>query len=67
MKPLPKVWFNGKIVDYEEVKIPIDTHALHYGSSVFEGIRAYQTKSGKVAVFRNLDHVRRFFYSTETL
>jgi len=67
MEPLQKVWFNGNIVDYDEVKIPIDTHALHYGSSVFEGIRAYQTKNGKVAVFRNLDHVKRFFYSMETL
>ncbi len=62
-----KVWFNGELKNYEEVKVPIDTHALHYGSSVFEGIRAYQTKDGRVAVFRNVDHVNRFFYSMETL
>ena len=62
-----KIWFNGEMLDYEEVKIPIDTHALHYGSSVFEGIRAYETREGKVAVFRNVDHVNRFFYSMETL
>jgi len=67
MSQIGKVWFNGKLLDYEEVKVPIDTHALHYGSSVFEGIRAYETKDGRVAVFRNVDHVNRFFYSMETL
>jgi len=61
-----KVWFNGQILDYEDVRIPIDTHALHYGSSVFEGIRSYKAKKG-VAVFRNEDHVKRFFYSMQTL
>lgn len=61
-----KVWFNGEILDYEEVKLPIDTHALHYGSSVFEGIRAYETEKG-VAIFRLKEHVDRFFYSMEQL
>ncbi len=61
-----KVWFNGELLDYEEVKIPIDTHALHYGSSVFEGIRAYKTSKG-AAVFRLKEHIDRFFYSMEQL
>jgi len=61
-----KVWFNGEIKDYNEVMVPIDSHALHYGTSVFEGIRAYETDKG-TAIFRLKDHIRRFFYSMETL
>ncbi len=61
-----KVWFNGEILDKEEIKLPLDTHALHYGSSVFEGIRVYNTDRGP-AIFRLKEHVDRFFYSMEQL
>lgn len=56
------VWFNGKLVPAEEAKISVSAHALHYGSSVFEGIRAYKTPKGP-AVFCLSQHVRRLFDS----
>jgi branched-chain amino acid aminotransferase len=54
------VWLDGKMMNYNEAKVPILTHSLQYGSGIFEGIRAYKTNSG-VAVFRLKDHVKRFF------
>jgi len=60
------VWFNGELLDYEDVKVPLDAHSLHYGSSVFEGIRVYNTKHGP-AIFRLKEHIDRFFYSMEQL
>ncbi len=59
--PIPevkKIWMNGKFVDWHDAKIHVLTHALHYGSGVFEGIRAYKTADGP-AVFRLTDHIRR--------
>ncbi|MCL4404775.1 MAG: branched-chain amino acid transaminase [Candidatus Marsarchaeota archaeon] len=56
----PKVWLNGKMLDYADAKVPILTHSLQYGSGIFEGIRAYKTKKGR-AIFRLKDHVKRFF------
>ncbi|HEX9140532.1 MAG TPA: branched-chain amino acid transaminase [Steroidobacteraceae bacterium] len=58
----PYIWFNGKLVPWEKATVHVLTHALHYGSSVFEGIRAYQTPRGP-AIFRLLDHTRRLFDS----
>ena len=55
-----KVWLDGKIIDYNEAKVPILTHSLQYGSGIFEGIRSYETDRG-AAVFRLHDHVKRFF------
>lgn len=40
------IWFNGEIVEWDKAQVHVMTHALHYGSSVFEGIRAYDTKEG---------------------
>jgi branched-chain amino acid aminotransferase len=57
-----KVWFNGKLRDEADCVVNIKSHALHYGSSVFEGIRAYSTPKGS-AVFRLTDHLERLFYS----
>lgn len=57
-----QVWFNGDIRDFEDCKVNVRTHALHYGSSVFEGIRAYETASGPQA-FRLTDHLKRFLWS----
>jgi branched-chain amino acid aminotransferase len=58
------IWFNGKMVPWEKATVHVLSHALHYGSAVFEGIRAYQTNSG-VAVFRLRDHTRRLFDSAK--
>ncbi|MEY4225487.1 MAG: hypothetical protein RL190_244, partial [Actinomycetota bacterium] len=41
-----KIWFDGELIDYEDMKVHVLTHALHYGSGVFEGIRAYDTPKG---------------------
>lgn len=60
----PYIWFNGKLVAWEKATVHVLAHALHYGSSVFEGIRAYATPGG-VAVFRLQDHMRRLFDSAK--
>jgi len=57
-----KVWFNGEIREFDDCKVHVQSHALHYGSSVFEGIRAYETPQG-TAFFRLDDHLKRLFYS----
>lgn len=65
--PVPKakyIWMNGEFVEWDEAKVHVLTHALHYGSGVFEGIRAYSTKKG-TAVFRLTDHIKRFFKSAK--
>jgi branched-chain amino acid aminotransferase len=63
--PIPAtqfIWFNGKLVPWEKATVHVLSHALHYGSSVFEGVRAYETPRG-VAIFRLRDHTRRLFDS----
>ncbi|HEY4644878.1 MAG TPA: branched-chain amino acid transaminase [Steroidobacteraceae bacterium] len=62
IKATQTIWFNGKLVPWEKATVHVLTHALHYGSSVFEGIRAYETPKG-VAIFRLMDHTRRLFES----
>jgi branched-chain amino acid aminotransferase len=57
-----KIWFNGELRDFDDCKVHVLSHALHYGSSVFEGIRAYKTPNG-TAIFRLDDHLKRLFYS----
>lgn len=57
-----KVWMNGRLVDFADAKIHVFTHALHYGSGLFEGIRCYNTKRGP-AIFRLDQHTRRLFDS----
>jgi branched-chain amino acid aminotransferase len=61
MKPfVPKfVWFDGKLVKDEDAKVPVMTHAIHYGTSVFEGIRGYWN-SKNLYIFRLQDHIKRF-------
>ena len=56
--PTEKIWMDGELVDWADAKVHVLTHPMHYGSGVFEGIRAYPTSSG-VAVFRLGDHIRR--------
>ena len=59
-----KIWIDGKLVDWADAQIHVMSHVVHYGSSVFEGIRCYETKQGP-AVFRLQDHVRRLFDSSK--
>jgi len=59
-----KVWMDGVMVDWDDAKIHILTHTLHYGLGVFEGIRAYATDQGP-AVFRLTDHITRLFDSAK--
>jgi len=56
------IWHNGELVAWEDARVHVLTHGLHYGTSVFEGERAYDTPQG-TAVFRHLDHLRRLHAS----
>ena len=59
-----KIWFDGDIRNYSEVKVPLLTHSLQYGSGIFEGIRAYDS-GGKPVIFRLKEHMERFLRSTK--
>ena len=58
------IWHNNQIIDWGEAKVHVLSHALHYGSSVFEGIRVYKTPSG-LKVFRLGDHIQRLYNSAK--
>ncbi|WP_298404631.1 branched-chain amino acid transaminase [Ferrimicrobium sp.] len=66
IQPMKYVWMNGAQVPFEDAKVHVLTHALHYGYGVFEGIRAYETPRGS-AVFRLTDHINRFYESAKIL
>jgi branched-chain amino acid aminotransferase len=57
------IWMNGELVAYEDAKVHVLAHALHYGTGVFEGVRAYETPDGGTAIFRHGDHIDRLFRS----
>jgi branched-chain amino acid aminotransferase len=57
-----KIWMNGKMVAWDDAKIHVMSHVVHYGSGVFEGMRAYETPKGTMA-FRHPEHVKRLFDS----
>jgi len=59
-----KIWMNGKLVPFKDAKVHVLTHALHYSTSIFEGIRCYNTPNGS-AVFRLPEHVERLFKSAK--
>lgn len=59
------IWFNGTIVPWQDAKTHVMTHAIHYGSSVFEGIRAYHTPDQGTCVFRLQEHTKRLFDSAK--
>ncbi len=59
-----KIWMDGRLVDWDDATVHVLTHTLHYGSGVFEGIRAYPTSQGP-AVFRLTDHIERLFDSAK--
>jgi branched-chain amino acid aminotransferase len=58
------IWYNGELVAWEDAKVHVLTHGLHYGTGVFEGERAYETPRG-TAIFRHDDHLQRLFKSAE--
>ena len=58
------IWMNGEFVAWEDAKVHVLTHGLHYGTGVFEGVRCYDTEIGP-AVFRHADHLDRLFKSAE--
>ncbi len=64
MKEVGKIWLNGKLVPFKNAKVHVLTHALHYSTSVFEGIRCYNTPEGS-AIFRLQEHVDRLFNSAK--
>ena len=59
-----KIWIDGNMVNWNEANIHVLSHVVHYGTSVFEGIRAYKNENG-VAVFRLKEHVQRLFDSAK--
>ena len=64
MKQADLIWMNGEFVAWEDAKVHVLTHGLHYGTGVFEGIRCYDTEIGP-AVFRHKDHIDRLYKSAE--
>ena len=62
MEETKHIWHSGKFVKWEDASVHVLVHALHYGTSVFEGIRCYETSAGP-AIFRCREHVRRLFDS----
>ncbi|MDX6569390.1 MAG: branched-chain amino acid aminotransferase, partial [Gaiellales bacterium] len=64
MQETEKIWMNGELVDWADAKVHVLSHALHYGSGVFEGIRAYETDRG-TGVFRLGEHLARLKRSAQ--
>jgi branched-chain amino acid aminotransferase len=66
MRETEKIWMNGELVDWNDARVHVGSHGLHYGSGVFEGIRAYETAKG-TAVFRLTEHLKRLENSARLL
>ncbi len=64
MEPSDLIWMNGALVPWEDAKVHVLTHALHYGTGVFEGMRAHATERG-TAIYRTNDHLERLRRSAE--
>ncbi|MDG2027944.1 MAG: branched-chain amino acid transaminase [Acidimicrobiales bacterium] len=64
--PTPNIWMNGEMVPWVDAKVHVLTHTLHYGTGVFEGIRAYETDDGP-AIFRLTEHIERLYNSAKIL
>ena len=62
-----KIWMDGKLIDWEDARVHVLAHTLHYGVGAFEGIRCYKTEEGAPAVFRLKEHVDRLFDSAHIL
>jgi len=65
VQKVEKIWMDGKLVPWDEAKIHVLTHTLHYGLGAFEGIRCYRCQDGKSAIFRLKEHIDRFFDSAQ--
>ena len=63
IQKVEKIWFDGKLVNWDEAQIHVLSHTLHYGLGVFEGIRCYKCHNGSSAVFRLKEHIKRLFAS----
>jgi len=63
MEKAKTIWMNGELVPWDEAKVHILTHTLHYGLGVFEGIRCYKCADGRSGIFRLRDHIDRLFQS----
>ncbi|HTN52246.1 MAG TPA: branched-chain amino acid transaminase [Anaeromyxobacter sp.] len=61
------IWLDGKLVPFDDARVHVLTHALHYGIGVFEGIRAYRSADGRSAVFRLKEHVQRLYDSAHVV
>lgn len=62
-----QIWMDGKMVPWDQAKVHVLVHSLHYGTGYFEGIRCYLLEDGRSAVFRLAEHIRRFFDSGQIL
>ncbi|MBJ7355636.1 MAG: aminotransferase class IV, partial [Thermoleophilaceae bacterium] len=64
MEPTEYIWQNGEFVQWDDARVHVLTHGLHYGTGVFEGVRCYDTPNGP-AIFRGLDHMQRLHRSAK--
>jgi branched-chain amino acid aminotransferase len=67
MEKLDAIWLDGKLVPWDDARVSVLTHTLHYGVGAFEGIRAYKRASGETAIFRLREHIQRLFDSCKIL
>ena len=63
LEKVESIWMDGKLIPWDDAKVHLLTHTLHYGLGAFEGIRAYQRADGKTAIFRLTEHINRLFDS----
>ncbi|MCB0339523.1 MAG: aminotransferase class IV, partial [Bdellovibrionales bacterium] len=67
LQPTEFIWHNGEFKSWDDAKVHVLTHTLHYGAGAFEGIRVYKTSDRGPAVFRLREHIERLFYSSRAL
>jgi branched-chain amino acid aminotransferase len=67
MQKTSRIWLDGALVPWEDAKVHVLTHTLHYGLGVFEGIRCYEGRDGRSAIFRLREHIDRLFGSAHVL
>ncbi len=65
VQKVEKIWMDGKLIPWDEAKVHVLTHTLHYGLGIFEGIRCYRCDDGRSAVYRLKEHIDRFFDSAQ--
>lgn len=67
VQPTEQIWFDGRLVPWDEARVHVTTHTLHYGWGVFEGIRCYECHDGRSAIFRLPEHTARLYGSARIL